>query len=127
VNLSKNGGMTTYRVHRLVATHFIPNPLNLPEVNHINEDKLDNRVENLEWCDRNYNVNYGSRNEKHKSKLSIPVVKLSLDGNVISEYPSIIQAGREHHISHSGIGECCRGQRNTLGGYKWKYKSEVKQ
>lgn len=127
VNLSKRGRMTTHRVHRLVATHFLPNPLNLPEVNHLNENKLDNRVENLEWCDRSHNVNYGDRTEKQKTKVSIPVVQLSLDGDKIAVYPSVIQAARELKLSRSSISECCRGKRETLGGYIWKYAREVNQ
>lgn len=127
VNLSKNGVLTTYRVHRLVATHFVPNPNNYTEVNHINENKLDNRAENLEWCSRSYNVNYGDRTEKQKAKVSIPVVQLSLSGEQIAVFPSGIQASRELNISSSGISECCRGKRKTLGGYRWKYKQEVRQ
>lgn len=125
VNLSSRGHMTTHRVHRLVATHFLPNPLNLPEVNHLNENKLDNRVENLEWCDRFRNVNYGDRTTKQKSKVSIPVVQFSPSGTQIAVFPSGIQAARELKISSSGISACCRGKRKTLGGYKWKYEQEV--
>ena len=64
VHLSKNGIKTGFRVHRLVAQAFLPNPDNLPEVNHLDEDKTNNRVDNLEWCDRKYNNNYGDRLEK---------------------------------------------------------------
>ena len=59
--LTINNKAKSYLVHRLVALAFIPNPNNYPEVNHKNEDKTDNRVENLEWCDRSYNINYGNR------------------------------------------------------------------
>ena len=122
VNLSKHGVMTTHRVHRLVATHFVPNPLNLPEVNHINENKSDNRAENLEWCDRSYNVNFGERTAKQKAKLSKPVVQISLEGDIVAEFPSGIQAARELKLSSSSISECCRGKRKTIGGFRWKYK-----
>ena len=127
VNLCKNGRMTTHRVHRLVATHFVPNPENLPEINHINENKIDNRAENLEWCDRSYNVNYGDRTTKQKIKVSIPVVQFSLSDERIAEFPSVIQASRELKISSSGISACCLGKRRTIGGYKWKYKQGVSQ
>ena len=60
VGLYKDGKQKLYKVHRLVAQTFIPNPNNLPEINHINEIRNDNRVENLEWCDRDYNLHYGS-------------------------------------------------------------------
>ena len=60
INIMKNNTRIYRRVHRLVAIAFIPNPDNLPEINHINEDRTDNRVENLEWCDRTYNNNYGN-------------------------------------------------------------------
>lgn len=125
VNLCKNGVLTTHRVHRLVATAFVPNPNNYLELNHINENKLDNRVENLEWCDRSYNVNYGGRTEKQKAKLSKPVVQLSLSGEQIAVFPSGIQAARELKLSSSSISECCRGKRKTIGGFKWEYSKEV--
>jgi hypothetical protein len=120
VNLSKHGVMTTHRVHRLVATHFVPNPTGFPEVNHINENKLDNRAENLEWCNRSYTVNFGDRTEKQKAKLSKPVAQITLDGQAIAMFPSVIQAARELQISSSSISECCRGKRKTIGGFKWK-------
>lgn len=68
VGLSSNGKVKTYMVHRMVVEAFIPNPDNLPEVNHIDEDKKNNRVDNLEMCDRKYNMNYGSRMDKVRDK-----------------------------------------------------------
>lgn len=69
-----NGRMKSERIHRLVATTFIPNPKNYPQVNHIDEDKTNNRVDNLEWCDSQYNINYGTRTQRAKKAISIAVV-----------------------------------------------------
>jgi hypothetical protein len=99
--------------------------MDLPEVNHINENKLDNRAENLEWCDRAYNVNFGGRTEQQKAKVSKSVVQLSTNDEVIAVFPSGIQAAREFQISSSAITACCRGNRKTAGGFKWKYEKEV--
>lgn len=70
VNLIKDNKTRSFRVHRLVADAFIPNPNNYPQVNHINEVKTDNRVENLEWCTHEYNINYGTRNQRAGESLS---------------------------------------------------------
>lgn len=115
---NKNGYRKQYSVHRLVATHFIPNPNNLPEVNHKDECKTNNCVDNLEWCDRKYNANYG----KHSPKiiLSKPVIQYSLDGYMLKVWDSASDAQREIPKNQK-ICECCQGKRNKSGGYKWKY------
>lgn len=64
----KDNKIKTYRVHRLIAKTFIPNPLNLPEINHKNESKIDNRISNLEWCNHKYNINYGNGIKLHSKK-----------------------------------------------------------
>ena len=70
VNLCKDSKMKTYKVHRLVATAFLDNPNNLPMINHKNEIKSDNHVDNLEWCDASYNANYGTRNQRVGEKVA---------------------------------------------------------
>ena len=114
-------------VSRLIASTFIPNPKNLPEVNHKDENPQNNQVTNLEWCDGPYNKNYGTRNERIGEKLknhkstSIPVVQLTLDGVEIKHWPSIKEIERVLGFNNTAIGRCCRGGRPTAYGYKWKF------
>ena len=127
VGLSINGKRKFVFVHRLVAEHFIPNPDNLPEVNHIDENKENNIVENLEWCDRKYNINYGTRNEKSaktltNGKQSKPVLQLSLDGEFIKEWESSREIHRQLGYCNSFIGKCCKGKYESAYGFRWEYK-----
>lgn len=128
VHLSKNNKVSRKYVHRLVAEAFIPNPENKAAVNHINCDRSDNRVENLEWTTYRENNDYSLQvmrnagNNKHNNKSSRPVEQIDLNGNVIKEYPSYREAERQTGIS--GIDKVCAGSkyRKTAGGYKWRYK-----
>lgn len=117
VVLRKNGESKYFSVHRLVAKAFIPNPENFDQVNHINEIKTDNRVENLEWCDGKYNMNYGSRRSKQIQKVSKPV--LCVETNTV--YRSTVHASKELSISQGNISRCCLGKAKTCGGFHWKY------
>lgn len=121
VNLYKNNKTKQFRVHRLVAEVFISNPDNLPEINHKDENKANNRVDNLEWCTTKYNCNYGNRNRKIRKKVN----QYDLEGNFIKEWESIIQVERELNIFHSRIIEVCRGKRKQIGGYVWRYVDEL--
>lgn len=130
LNLSKNGKPLTKKVHRLVANAFIPNPDNLPQVNHKDENKANNCVENLEWCDCKYNLNYGTGNKKRglsntNGKLSKPVCQYSKDGCFIKEWKSIRDIERITGYDSGHISECCRNIRKTAHGYLWKYKKEI--
>jgi len=125
--LSKNGKKSYHNVHRLVAEAFIPNPLNLPFVNHKNEKKHDNRVENLEWCTAKYNTNYGTCLERRAQAQrnrhgSIPVVQMDLEWNDVAEYPSIMEAYRSTGISARSICKCCMGKDKSAHGTRWRYK-----
>ena len=118
VNLCKNSDMKTFRVHRLVGQSFIPNPNNLPEINHKNEDKTNNRVENLEWCDRKYNINYGTRTVK----CSKPVLQFTKDGEFVREWKSTMDVQRNLGFDNTSISSCCTGRYKSAYGFIWKYK-----
>ena len=122
----KNGKMKNFLVHQLVAKAFLQNPENLPFINHKDEDKTNNSVDNLEYCTREYNNNYGTRNEraskaKTNGKLSKPVLQFTKNGDFICEYPSIAECGR-NGFNEGNIAACCRGERKSADGYIWRYK-----
>ena len=121
VHLYKEGKVKGYSIHRLVTSAFIPNPNNLPQVNHKDEDKTNNRVDNLEWCDNDYNRNYGTRTERVAKTLSIPILQFNLDGKFIKKWDSIIQVERELGFANGNIGKCCKGKKKLAYGYKWHY------
>ena len=121
VDLRKNNKRHSYAVHRLVAFAFIPNPDNFPEINHKNEIKTDNNVENLEWCTRKYNINYGTA-IKRRSK---PIVQLDNNGNVVGKWESGLSASRYYKICKSNIYNCLHGKQKTSKGFVWKYDHDV--
>ena len=117
--LMKNNKKYTRRIHRLVAEAFIPNPNNYQTVNHIDEDKTNNNVNNLEWCTFEYNTKYGTRAER----CGKPIKQLSIDGALIAIYKTSKDAERNTGINHSHILRCCHKQKHylTSGGYKWEF------
>ena len=125
VHLYKEGKVKGYSIHRLVTSAFIPNPNNLPQVNHKDEDKTNNRVDNLEWCDNDYNRNYGTRTERVFYKLSKPVLQFTKDGKLVKIWENATHIKNELGFSSSSINSCCNGKIKTAHGYKWcfHYKS----
>ena len=119
--LYKNGKRKNFYIHRLVAQAFIHNPDNLPCVNHKDEDKTNNNIENLEWCTHEYNCNYGTGIERMTKKISKPVLQLRKDGSLVRVWPSIIEVERELHYHNSYISKCCRGIGHSAYGYRWCY------
>lgn len=120
VNLCKRHVRKDYRVHRIVAEAFIPNPRHLPEINHKDENKANNHADNLEWCDRLYNVRYGTRTERSAEKHAVPVEQLTMDGIVVKTWDSMAEAGR-HGYNFKMISACCNGRKKTHRGYIWRY------
>lgn len=121
VRLSKNKIQKTERIHRLVAEAFIPNPNNLPVVNHINMNKRDNRSDNLEWCTYQYNNRYGKPEKPAKSvKRHIQhMMKIRcVETGVV--FSSQSEAARIIGVSQSSIARCFNGKQKTAGGYHWE-------
>lgn len=130
-------------IHRLVAKAFIPNHNNFPQVNHKDENKLNNHVENLEWCTAKYNMNYGTAVARRKASTDYsnpvfrnnalnacdhskkPVLQFSKDGTFIARHESAKSAGKSVGCHWGHIAECCKHQRyKTVGGYIWRYEKE---
>lgn len=130
---NSNHVMKTFRVHRLVAKVFIPNPYSFEEINHIDYDKENNQTANLEWCDRFYNNKHSSKKpsrkwQKHRLGLSgedihnsKPVIQKSLCGETINTFKSGNLASKVTNVHQSKISAVCIGKRKTAGGYTWKF------
>lgn len=120
VRLCAGGKFKSYSVHRLVAQAFLPNPDNLPCVNHKDEDPSNNAACNLEWCDYKYNNNYGNAIRKRAEKCNKPVEQYTLDGRLVKRWSSLTEAGNNGYCL-SKVCCCCRGVRSSHRGYIWRY------
>lgn len=118
VNLCKNNIHQIFSIHRLVAEAFIPNPNNLPEVNHKDENVQNNRVDNLEWCNHLYNCEYS---------FAKPVNQYTLSGDFVREWDSATTIQKELNIFGSSVNSCCRGKLKSAGGFKWYYVDDYVQ
>ena len=141
--LCKNGKPRTYMIHRLIAKTFLTNDNNLKEINHKDENKLNNCLENLEYCDRIYNQNYGTaiirmvKNHNYKEsiiksaahrdynliaqKTRKKILQLDLNDNIIKEWDGIRVASKQLSLSVSNISKCCNNKAKTCGNYRWKF------
>ena len=127
VNLWKNKKRSLFKLHRLIAQVFVPNPDNLPEVDHISTIKTDNRAINIRWTDRKGNVNNPITKERIKKAVSIngkmcskPVIQCTLDGKEIVFWHSMSEA-KKLGFNEGNISECCQGKRKTHKGFVWKF------
>lgn len=116
VNLYTKDKPKSYRVHRLVAQAFIPNPYNYPVINHKDEIKHNNCVSNLEWCTDKYNLNYG----KCQTSKSKKVAQLDIFNNIIKEWKSISEA-EKHGYGGDYISKCARGLQKVYKRCKWEF------
>lgn len=109
-------------IHRLVAIAFIPNLNNLPQVNHIDENKLNNNMSNLEWVTEKYNSNHGTRTIRSSRNRYKKVIQFDLSNNILNTYNSVTEASKLTKISQPQISNCCNGKAKTAGGYMWCYE-----
>ncbi|MCY1105825.1 hypothetical protein [Shouchella clausii] len=120
IKLSKDLGQKHYRICRLVAETYLDNPQKLPIVNHKNENRADDRVDNLEWVDNSKNQK--QRFSSRVGTKSKEVQQICIDtGSIIKVFVSPIYAEKETGIARQNISKVCRGLRNQAGGFKWKY------
>ncbi len=134
IALYKNKRSKYFTVHRLLAKTFISNPQNFPVVNHIDQNKLNVIISNLEWCTYKYNSTESYRLTNRKGSMlnkkgelcpnSIKVIQYDLNNNFIKEWASMHDASRSLNISYQNIWKVCRGTRKQTGGYIWKYSEE---
>lgn len=140
IELFNKNGSKRFCVHRLVAQAYIPNPDNLPQVNHKDENPSNNNVDNLEWCTAKYNMNYGNGAKTRHLKIDYstperkelaikngkmackPVLQFSRDGELLARYESIRAATKVLDKKHTHISDCCKGKRATSDGYIWAYE-----
>ena len=133
VNIYKNGKQKTRFIHRLVAGAFVPNPNGYSEINHRDENKVNNYANNLEWCTREYNNNHGTRSERSSQARSKKVKAINIETNEVITFNSTVEAGCKGY-DQGGVAKACRGvykgragklvggDGRTYKGYRWFYE-----
>ena len=121
VNICKCGKSAKKNIHRLVAETFIPNPKNYPIINHKDENKLNNCINNIEWCSYKYNNNYGTLKQRQRIIKGKKIKQYDLSNKFIKVWNSSAEVQRTLNICQTNIIKCCLGKRNKAGGFIWKY------
>lgn len=121
VGLIQNKKYCIRKIHRLVASNFIENPFNKPQANHLNEIKTDNRSCNLAWCTRAENMNHNGLHARLTQKKSKKIIQLTLQGEFVKEWPSMMEAERNGFYK-CGVRNTCIGNQYSYKGFQWKYK-----
>lgn len=123
--LYKNKKAKMFLVHRLVAQVFIPNINNLPQINHKDENKSNNYIDNLEWCTQKYNNNYGTHNKRmqktKQKKYGKAVKQINQNGEIVAIYSCIREAYRKTNVGRKEITKVCLKKYKQAGGYRWEY------
>lgn len=135
IKLIFNGNRRPYGLHRIIMSTLKPEEyFEGAQVNHIDEDKTNNKLSNLEWLSCKDNINHGTRNKRiaeahtgkrrkqYKQRKGKPVIQLTKSGVKVAEYPLIDEAERQTGISHQNISKCCNSKLKSVGGYVWRYK-----
>ena len=122
VRSNADGSHYHLRVHKIFAELFIPNPNNYGYINHIDSDKTNNSLDNLEWCSNSQNVYHGwhSGNRTHKNNTAVEVY--TLDGEFVNEYPSIRKLAEDLHVDRHKVARILKGELNNTYNYIFKYK-----
>ena len=126
ISLYKDGKAKSISYPRVIAFTFVQNPDQsiYTEVNHKDENPLNNKPSNLEWCTHKYNCNYGTRVQRIKDKQNVPVLQYSIDGEFIAEHASMHVAAESIDAEAGHICDCCLGNRSIAYGFFWRYKDE---
>ena len=133
--LNVNGKQHLHLVHRLIAQTFIPNPDNKKEINHIDGNKHNNKIDNLEWVTRKENAIHSIKNGLQTKEQLAKAVKSMIrstqkpilqikNGKVVAKYKSVREASRTIHCSPAGLSRCLNGKTNTVHGYQWRFEKE---
>lgn len=123
-SMVKDGKSYLRTQHIMLAKAFIPNPDNLPQINHIDGNKLNNKIDNLEWCTAQENLLHARKSGLHKSDGDKRTIQYSLDGEIVNIFKSASEAARKTGIKRCNISSVARGntKMKTAGGYIWKYE-----